>query len=115
MTSLLSRLRNHLARTRLLGSRVAVLAVSVRRSVALLDSFTASPRARLSLVVAHVDHGIRSDSGAVARAVAQLAERYELPFEAGELGLVQTPRNGRATGALWVLGEVQRRTVRATW
>ena len=79
MTSLLSRLRNHLERTRLLGEPgIAVLAVSGGAdSVALLDLLHGlAPELGLSLVVAHVDHGIRPDSGAVARTVAQLAERY---------------------------------------
>src|SRR5882724_3291334 len=90
MTPLLSRLRNHLGRTRLLGEPgIAVLAVSGGAdSVALLDLLGAlAAELSLSLVVAHVDHGIRSDSGAVARAVAGLAERYGLPFEVGELSL----------------------------
>src|SRR5882724_2779604 len=57
-------------------------------SVALLDLLhTLTPELGLSLVVAHADHGIRSDSGTVARAVGELAERYELPFEVGELSL----------------------------
>src|SRR5436190_869260 len=72
MTSLLSHLRTHLARTRLLGEPgVALVAVSGGAdSVALLDLLhTLAPELGLSLVVAHVDHGIRSDSGTVARAV----------------------------------------------
>src|SRR5207247_4078188 len=90
MTALLSHLRTHLARTRLLGEPgVALVAVSGGAdSVALLDLLhTLTPELGLSLVVAHVDHGIRSDSGTVARAVGELAERYELPFEVGELTL----------------------------
>src|SRR2546422_8370206 len=84
MTSLLSRLRHHLVRTRLLGEPgIALVAVSGGAdSVALLDLLhTLAPELGLSLVVAHVDHGIRSDSGAVARAVRELAERYELPLD----------------------------------
>src|SRR5438067_11574083 len=72
MTSLLSHLRTHLARTHLLRERGAgLVAVSARAaSVALLDLLhTLSPQLGLSLVVAHVDHGIRSDRGTVARAV----------------------------------------------
>src|SRR2546426_10045647 len=68
MTSLLSHLRTHLARTRLLGEPgVALVAVSGGAdSVALLDLLhTLTPELGLSLVVAHVDHGIRSDSGTV--------------------------------------------------
>src|SRR2546430_4140656 len=80
MPPLLSPLRPHLARTRLLGEPgVALVAVSGGAdSVALLDLLhTLTPELGLSLVVAHVDHGIRSDSGTVARAVGELAERYE--------------------------------------
>src|SRR5213593_2483261 len=113
MTSLLSHLRTHLARTRLLGDPgVALVAVSGGAdSVALLDLLhTLTPELGLSLVVAHVDHGIRSDSGTVARAVGELAERYELPFEVGELSLGPdaTETVARRARYAW-LGEVQRR------
>src|SRR6058998_202881 len=113
MTSLLSHLRTHLARTRLLGEPgVALVAVSGGAdSVALLDLLhTLAPELGLSLVVAHVDHGIRSDSGTVARAVGELAERYELPFEVGELSLGPdaTETVARRARYAW-LGEVQRR------
>src|SRR6266704_5889843 len=113
MTSLLSHLRTHLARTHLLGEPgVALVAVSGGAdSVALLDLLhTLAPELGLSLVVAHVDHGIRSDSGTVARAVGELAERYELPFEVGELSLGPdaTETVARRARYAW-LGEVQRR------
>src|SRR5256886_8376552 len=113
MTSLLSHLRTHLARTRLLGEPgVALVAVSGGAdSVALLDLLHAlTPELGLSLVVAHVDHGIRSDSGTVARAVGELAERYELPFEVGELtlGPDATETVARRARYAW-LGEVQLR------
>src|SRR6266699_3594377 len=113
MTALLSHLRTHLARTRLLGEPgVALVAVSGGAdSVALLDLLhTLTPELGLSLVVAHVDHGIRSDSGTVARAVGELAERYELPFEVGELtlGPDATETVARRARYAW-LGEVQRR------
>src|SRR5881296_806453 len=113
MTPLLSRLRNHLARTRLLGEPgIAVLAVSGGAdSVALLDLMHAlAPELGLKLVVAHVDHGIRSDSGVVAGVVAQLAERYELPCEVGQLGLGPDATETLARRARYAwLGEVQRR------
>src|SRR5256886_17014224 len=113
MPPLLSPLRPHLARTRLLGEPgVALVAVSGGAdSVALLDLLhTLTPELGLSLVVAHVDHGIRSDSGTVARAVGELAERYELPFEVGELtlGPDATETVARRARYAW-LGEVQRR------
>src|SRR2546427_10292583 len=113
MTSLLSHLRTHPARTRLLGEPgVALVAVSGGAdSVALLDLLhTLAPELGLSLVVAHVDHGIRSDSRTVARAVGELAERYELPFEVGELSLGPDAWETVARGARYGwLGEVQRR------
>src|SRR5436190_1437115 len=113
MTSLLSHLRTHLARTRLLGEPgVALVAVSGGAdSVALLDLLhTLTPELGLSLVVAHVDHGIRSDSGTVARAVGELAERYGVPFEVSELslGADATETVARRARYGW-LGEVQRR------
>src|SRR3989441_2801299 len=113
MTSLLSPLRPHRACPRLLGEPgVALVAVSGGAdSVALLDLLhTLTPELGLSLVVAHVDHGIRSDSGTVARAVGELAERYELPFEVGELtlGPDATETVARRARYAW-LGEVQRR------
>src|SRR2546425_12642183 len=88
MTSLLSRLRHHLSRTRLLAEPgTAVLAVSGGAdSVALLDLLHAlAPELGLKLVVAHVDHGIRSDSGVVAGVVVQLGRRHKLPGEGGQL------------------------------
>src|SRR3989454_7273821 len=113
MTSLLSRLRHHLSRTRLLAEPgTAVLAVSGGAdSVALLDLLHAlAPELGLKLVVAHVDHGIRSDSGVVAGVVAQLAERYELPCEVGQLGLGPDATETLARRARYAwLGEVQRR------
>src|SRR5213079_2920132 len=113
MTSLLSHLRTHLARTHLLGEPgVALVAVSGGAdSVALLDLLhTLTPELGLSLIVTHVDHGIRSDSGTVARAVGELAERYELPFEVGELSLGPEASETVARRARYAwLGEVQRR------
>jgi tRNA(Ile)-lysidine synthase len=48
-------------------------------SVVLLDSLVAE--GTHELVVAHFDHGIREDSAADARFVAELAKSYGLPFE----------------------------------
>lgn len=54
-------------------------------SVVMLDMLVASgPQ---PLIVAHVDHGIRDDSGEDVRFVEQLARRYEVSFEATELHL----------------------------
>lgn len=58
-------------------------------SVVLLDMLAslrhASPE--LDLVVAHVDHGIRPESGEDAAHVEGLARRYALPYELVRLGL----------------------------
>jgi tRNA(Ile)-lysidine synthetase-like protein len=55
-------------------------------SVVLLDMLAAQPE--LELVVAHYDHGIRSDSTEDRKLVQELAQRYGLPFEfeEGKLG-----------------------------
>src|SRR3989475_11567382 len=90
MTPLLSRLRHHLSRTRLLGEPgIAVLAVSGGAdSVALLDLLHApAPQLGLSLVVAHADHGIRLDSGGGAPAGPEVAGRDELPLAGGGVRL----------------------------
>lgn len=113
MTSLPSRFRHHLARSRLLGEPgVAVVAVSGGAdSVALLDLL--HPLAAdlgVALVVAHADHGIQSDSATVARAVGELAEGYRLPFELGELRLGPGASETVARRARYAwLGEVRRR------
>ena len=90
MASLLERLRAHLDRARLFPAPGrAVLAVSGGPdSVALLDLMhSVAPERELALVVAHADHGIRTDSRTVGQAVGDLAQRYGLPFELGELRL----------------------------
>jgi tRNA(Ile)-lysidine synthase len=48
-------------------------------SVVLLDILTKQPG--VELIVAHFDHGIRTDSGIDAIFVAGLAKKYKLPFE----------------------------------
>ncbi len=54
-------------------------------SVVLLDMLMASDH---TLIVAHVDHGIRGlDSAADARFVRALAKKYQLPFVSTELAL----------------------------
>jgi tRNA(Ile)-lysidine synthase len=84
------RFHEHLARTRLFAAPgTAILAVSGGSdSIALLDLLAADPPSGgRDLVVAHADHQIQQESGAVAAAVRDLARRYGLPFELGELGL----------------------------
>ncbi len=51
-------------------------------SVVLLDLL--SKQKDLELIVAHFDHGIRKDSRADRKFVAELAQKYELAFEYGE-------------------------------
>jgi tRNA(Ile)-lysidine synthase len=90
MAPLLDRVRTHLARTRLFPKPGgAIVAVSGGAdSVALLDLMSAvAMEWRLSLTVAHADHGIQAVSRLIGQAVRDLAERYGLPFELGELGL----------------------------
>jgi len=67
----------------------AVLAVSGGLdSVVLLDLLhAAAPALGLTLVVAHVDHGIQADSRTVGQSVRRIAAGYGLPFESGELHL----------------------------
>src|SRR3989442_638520 len=83
MTSLLSAVRDHLGRARLLADPgIAIVAVSGGAdSVALLDLLHAlAPELGLGLVVAHADHGIQSDSRTVGQSVRGLAEQRGLPF-----------------------------------
>lgn len=88
--SLPQRFRAHLARARLFRAPgTALVAVSGGAdSVALLDLLHGvAPELGLALVVAHVDHGIQMESGNVATMVRELARKYALPFEIGQLSL----------------------------
>src|SRR6266487_3161197 len=90
MASLPERFRAHLARARLFRTPgTALIAVSGGAdSVALLDLLHGvATEMELSLVVAHVDHGIQRAGRAVCRTVGKLAEKYGLPFETVELRL----------------------------
>src|SRR6266566_5283890 len=113
MAALFDRFRAHLEATRLFREPgVALVAVSGGAdSVALLDLLHGVAGAfGLSLVVAHADHGIRADSRTVGRAVRALAERYDVPFELGELALGPdaTETVARRARYAW-LRDVQRR------
>jgi tRNA(Ile)-lysidine synthase len=80
-------------------------------SVALLDVLhTLANELQLTLVVAHVDHGISSDSRTVGLSVKTLAEKYGLPFELAELSLGPdtTETEARRARYAW-LRDVQRR------
>lgn len=113
MASLPSRLARHIARARLFRQPgAAVLAVSGGAdSVALLDLLhTLGPACGLELVIAHADHGIAPDSRTVGQSVRDLAARYRLPFELGELhlGPHATETTARRARYAW-LRDVQRR------
>src|SRR5947207_9373466 len=89
-TSLLLRLRDHLRRRRLFSAPgTAIVGVSGGAdSVALLDLLHGlASELGLSLVVAHADHGIASDSRAGGQEVGNVANQYGLPFVLGELNL----------------------------
>jgi tRNA(Ile)-lysidine synthase len=111
--SLSERFRAHLTRARLFRAPgTALVAVSGGAdSVALLDLLHGvAPERGLALVVAHVDHGIQTDSGKVGRTVRDLAVRLGLPFELGELslGAGATETTARRARYAW-LREIQRR------
>src|SRR5947207_2918644 len=87
---LAERLRRHVRRARLFPKAgTAIVAVSGGAdSVALLDLLhDLVPQLGITLVVAHADHGIQSDSRTVGQSVSALAAKYGLPFELGELHL----------------------------
>src|SRR5216117_1170098 len=114
MDHLLSqRFRRHALRARLFPRPgTAIVAVSGGAdSVALLDLLHAlAADLGLTLVVAHADHGIQSDSRTVGQSVAALATTYGLPFELGELrlGSDATETTARRARYAW-LAEVRRR------
>src|SRR6266702_2029316 len=113
MASLPERFRAHIERARLFRKPgTALVAVSGGAdSVALLDLLHgAAPDLGLSLVVAHVDHGIQTAGRPVGRTVGALAEKYGLPFETVELhlGPDATETVARRARYAW-LREVQHR------
>jgi tRNA(Ile)-lysidine synthase len=111
--SLPQRFLAHLEQTRLFREPgEAIVAVSGGPdSVALLDLLAGvASKFGLALVVAHVDHGIASDSRTVGRTVEKLAEQRGLPFETVELNLgpKTTETEARRARYAW-LREVQER------
>src|SRR3954471_19272532 len=78
----------HLSTLELDGERVLVAVSGGPDSLALLDLLVeARTHHALDLVVAHVDHGIHSESGRVADQVRTTAARYGLSVELGRPGL----------------------------
>ena len=111
--SLPARVLAHIRESRLFReSGEALVAVSGGvDSVALLDVLNEIARPLgLTLVVAHVDHGISSDGRTVGRSVKTLAEKYGLPFELTELNLGPdtTETEARRARYAW-LRDVQKR------
>ncbi|HYT64220.1 MAG TPA: tRNA lysidine(34) synthetase TilS [Gemmatimonadales bacterium] len=111
--SLPARFLAHLKQARLFREPgEALVAVSGGAdSVALLDLLNGLANAlRLTLVVAHVDHGIQLESWNVGKMVQELATTYGLPFESTELhlGPDTTETAARRARYAW-LSEVQRR------
>src|SRR5207247_5036627 len=107
------RVRRHVRRVRLFPKAgTAIVAVSGGAdSVALLDLLhDLVPQLGITLVVAHADHGIQSDSRTVGQSVSALAAKYGLPFELGELhlGPDATETTARRARYAW-LRDVQRR------
>src|SRR3989441_1854788 len=99
MTSLLSRLRHHLSRTRLLAEPgTAVLAVSGGAdSVALLDLLHAlAPELGLKLVVAHVDRSEEHTSE--LQSLAYLVCRLLLEKKKTRRGTSRFPSGDRSSG-----------------
>ncbi len=111
--SLPERFRAHVARARLFRTPgAAVVAVSGGAdSIALLDLLHAiAPELGLTLVVAHADHGIQADSRLVGSVVRDLAAKYGLPFELGELqlGADATETAARRARYAWLRAVQQR-------
>jgi len=110
---LAERFRAHVERARLFRTpALAIVAVSGGSdSVALLDLlYGARDQLGLSLVVAHVDHGIQPASRSVGQSVKTLASKYGLPFELGELHLGPDATETEARRARYArLREVQKR------
>ncbi|HJS44614.1 MAG TPA: tRNA lysidine(34) synthetase TilS [Gemmatimonadales bacterium] len=111
--SLPQRFLAHVRQTRLFrepGEAIVAVSGGVD-SVVLLDLLSGqASELGLSIVVAHVDHGIQSDSLNVRQSVAALAQKYQLPFEVTELhlGPQASETDARRARYAW-LREVQRR------
>lgn len=112
--SLPARVLAHIRRHRLFAQPgEALVAVSGGAdSVALLDVLNgiATPLG-LTLVVAHVNHGIQKESGNVAKMVGELTQKLGLPFETVELrlGSSTTETEARRARYAWLREVKQRR------
>jgi tRNA(Ile)-lysidine synthase len=88
---LLERFRANLRTLPVPPGRALVAVSGGPDSVVLLDLLVhCRDEIGLELIVAHVDHGIRPNSAAVAQEVRSLAASYALPFETGQLALGAT-------------------------
>lgn len=75
----------------------------------LLDLLAELPRRYWSFLVAHINHGMRDDSGADEELVRQVATEAELPFVSHQLSLMgQSEAAARQQRYLW-LGELRGR------
>lgn len=81
------------------GHRLTLCAVSggIDSVVMLRAMYAIRGRSRLSLRVAHVDHGLRSDSNAVAEWVGDLAQGMDLQYMARRVSVPAMVRRGDAS------------------
>lgn len=95
-----------------MGMRYLVAVSGGVDSVVLLDKLV--KEARHELVVAHFDHGIRTDSAADARFVGELAKRYGLPFvtKREELGRNASEDLARSRRYTFLRSEAKKRNLR---
>jgi len=118
MPTLAERFHAHVRRRRLFpGPGTVLVAVSGGSdSVALLDLLAGEAvDLELRLVVAHADHGIQPETGAVAESVVRLAARYHLPCEVGRLALGAGTSETVARRARYAWLEATRRRIGAAW
>jgi tRNA(Ile)-lysidine synthase len=109
--NLLDQFQRHLATLQLRKTKALVAVSGGPDSVALLDLLVRSRDVhRLSLSVAHVDHGIHPDSPRIAADVQGLAMRYGLPVEIGclHLGAAAGETAARAERYTWLEGARRR-------
>jgi tRNA(Ile)-lysidine synthase len=104
----------HLATLEVASSRLLAAVSGGPDSVALLDLLVGCREGlALDIVVAHVDHGIHPDSGAVAEQVRRLACDYGLEFIQRGLALSPATSETAARGARHRALEAMRRNARA--